>query len=107
MKPASNAASIIAHLGGQDLLVSLGARDLVVDDTHLGFTLIHDYSNGIHSVSISIEPNGTFKITCYGRMAPGSFHAPLLKTASVAIPENLAAVFGDLAGIDILRHRHI
>ena len=100
-------ASIIAHLGGEDFLAGLGARDFVVGDTSVGFTLVHDNPKGIHSVAISIEPHGNFKVTCYGRITPGSLHAPVLGRANVAIPENLATVFGELTGIDTLRHRHL
>jgi hypothetical protein len=98
--------SIITHLGGQQLLASLGARNFLIDDTHVSFTLIHDTLKGAHSVAISIEPEGDFTVTCYGRIAPGSLQAPVLGTRSVAIPENLAEVVGELAGIDILKHRH-
>jgi len=97
---------IIAHLGGEDFLAGLGARNIVDDDSSLSFALVHDSSKGVHLVTISKEPHENFKVTCYGRIAPGSFHAPVVSTANVAIPENLAGVVGELAGIDILRHRH-
>jgi hypothetical protein len=100
------ADSIVAHLGGEDFLAGLGARNFVVDDTHLSFILVHDNSQGVHSITISIEPHGNCKVTCYGRITPGSFHAPVVGTANVTILENLARVVGELAGIDVLRHRH-
>ena len=42
MSPTSGAALIIDHLGGEQFLASLGARDFVIDETHVGFTLVHD-----------------------------------------------------------------
>ena len=107
MTSSLGVALIIDHLGGENFLASLGARDFVDDDSHLSFTLVHDYPKGVHSVTISIEPNGSFKVASYGRIAPGSLTAPILATESVAIPENLASVFGKLTGIDSLRHRHL
>jgi hypothetical protein len=107
MNTSLASASIIAHLGGEDFLTGLGARDFVVDDTCLSFTLVHGNPKGIHSVAISIDPHGTFKVTCCGRITPGSLHAPVLGRANVAIPENLATVLGELTGIDTLRHRHL
>ena len=40
MSPTSGAALIIDHLGGEQFLASLGARDFVIDETHVGFTLM-------------------------------------------------------------------
>lgn len=74
----SQLAAIIVHLGGEDFLAGLGARNFVVDDTHLSFTLVHDNSKGVHSVTISKEPWGDFKVICYGRITPGTFHAPVV-----------------------------
>jgi len=107
MSPTSNVASIIDHLGGEQFLRSLGARDFVVDDTHLGFTLIHNNPKGVHSVTISAEPNGGFKVSCYGGLEPGTFHAATLATERVAVAESLAAVVGKLTGIDAMRERHL
>jgi hypothetical protein len=107
MNPQSTAALIIDHLGGGNFLASLGARNFVIDDTHLSFTFVHHNPKGIHSVTIAIEPNGSFKMTCYGRIMPGSLHAPTLGTEKIAISENLAAVLGELTGIDALRNRHL
>jgi hypothetical protein len=103
----SGAAVIIDHLGGESFLSSLGARHFVIDARHFSFTFVHDNPKGIHSVAISIEPDGSFKMTCYGRLMSGSLHAPVLGTARIAIPENLAAVLGELSGIDALRNRHL
>ena len=99
-------ASVIAHLGGEEVLTQLGARDFESGETFLGFTLVHENAKGVHSVMIETEPNGWFRITCYGRMSPRSFQAPILGTATQIIPENLATVLGKLAGLDALHHRH-
>jgi hypothetical protein len=107
MSSTSNVASIIDHLGGEKFLTSLGARDFVVDDTHLGFTLIHNNPKGVHSVAISIEPSGGFKVSCYGGVEPGTLRAATLATERVAVAESLAAVVGKLTGIDALQHRHL
>jgi hypothetical protein len=106
MSPTSGAALIIDHLGGEKYLASLGARDFVIDETHVGFTLVHDNPKKVHSVTITVEPGG-FKVSCYGRLAPGTFRAPVLAVESVAIPDSLADVLGTLTGIDALKHRHL
>jgi len=100
------AASIIAHLGGDDFLAGLGARNFVVDDTHFSFTLIHDNPKGVHSVTISKEPDEDFKVICFGQIRSDSFHLPVVGTAKVTIPENLARAIGELTGIDVLWRRH-
>ena len=107
MSSTSSAALIIDHLGGEKFLSDLGARDFAVDDTHLGFTLIHSNPKGVHSVAISVEPSGGFKVSCYGGLEPGTFHAATLATERVAVAESLAAVVGKLTGIDALRDRHL
>jgi hypothetical protein len=99
-------ASVIAHLGGEELLTRLGVCNFVSDDTHLSFTFVHENSKGVHSVTIETEPNGWFRMTCYGRIPPRSFRAPIIGTAEEIIPENLATVLGNLTGLDILHHRH-
>ena len=106
MSPTSGAALIIDHLGGEKFLASLGARDFVIDETHVGFTLVHDNPKKVHSVTITVEPGG-FKVSCYGRLAPGTFRAPVLAVENVAIPDSLAEVLGTLTGIDALKHRHL
>ena len=107
MGSASGAPLIIDHLGGEQFLASLGARDFVIDEAHVGFTLVHDNPKKVHSVTITVEPHGGFKVLCYGRLAPGTFRAPVLAVENVAIPDNLAAVLGKLTGIDALKHRHL
>jgi hypothetical protein len=73
----------------------------------LGFTLIHNNPKGVHSVAISVEPSGDFKVSCYGGLEPGTFRAATLATERVAVAEGLAAVVGKLTGIDALRDRHL
>ena len=102
-----SASAIIDHLGGECFLVNLGARDFVIDETNLSFTLIHDKPSGVRSVSITITANEEFLVTCYGRIMPGALHAPVLGKETVDIPENLASVVGRLIGIDALRDRHL
>ena len=102
-----SASSIMDHLGGEGFLVSLGARDFVIDETSSSFTLIHDKPGGVRSVSITTDANGEFLVTCYGRIMPGALHAPVLGKEIVEIPENLASVVGRLIGIDALRDRHL
>ena len=58
MSPTSGAALIIDYLGGEQFLASLGARDFAIDDTHVGFTLVHDNPKKVHSVTITVEPQG-------------------------------------------------
>jgi len=106
VKSSSTADLIIEHLGGRETLEKLGARDFAADEGHLSFVLGHHNPKGIHSVTISREPDGRFRITCHGRLKSGSLTAPKLGTATIDIPENLASVFGQLTGIEILRHRH-
>jgi hypothetical protein len=59
MNPTSGAALIIDHLGGEKYLASLGARDFVIDETHVGFTLVHDNPKKVHSVIITVEPGAS------------------------------------------------
>jgi len=107
MNSRSASSLILDHLGGEKFLASMGARDFATDDTHLSFTLVHGNLKGVHSVTISVEPHGDFKVWCYGRISPGTFRAPVLSTETVNIPESLAAVVGKLTGIDALKHRHL
>ena len=97
---------IIDHLGGEQFLASLGARDFAIDDAHVGFILVHSNPKNVHSATITIEPHGGFKVLCYGRLAPGTFRAPVVAAESVATPDNLAAVLGKLTGIAALEERH-
>lgn len=106
MSSTSGADLIIDHLGGEQFLASLGARDFAIDEAHVGFTLIHGNPKNVHSVTITIEPNGEFKVLCYGRLPPGTFGAPLVAAENVATPDNLAAVLGKLTGIAALERRH-
>jgi hypothetical protein len=107
MSSTSGAGLIIDHLGGEQFLVSLGARDFAIDETHVGFTLVHSNPKNVHSVTITIEANGGFKVLCYGQLSPRTFSAPVLATENVAIPDNLAEVLGKLTGITALQNRHL
>ena len=98
---------ILEHLGGETFLTGLGARDFIADENGVTFTLGRDNPGKIHSVSITDEGHGRYKVTCYGRISPGSFHAPVRATEIVAIAENLASVLGRLTGIEALQHRHL
>ena len=104
---STSGTQIIDHLGGEKFLADLGARDFVVDEGHVGFTFIHDNPKKVHSVTITIEPHGGFKVLCYGRLTPGTFRAPVVATENVAVSESLAAVLGKLTGIGALQHRHL
>jgi hypothetical protein len=97
---------IIDHLGGEKFLVGLGARDFVIDDAHLAFTFAYHNPKDVHMVTISAQPNGSFKVSCFGRLVPGTLSAPILATEHNVMAENLAAVLGKLTGIDALQHRH-
>jgi hypothetical protein len=103
---SSTSGLIIDHLGGEQFLASLGARDFAIDDTHVGFILVHSNPKNVHSVTITVESHGGFKVLCYGRLAPGTFRAPVVAAENVATPDNLAAVLGKLTGIAALEQRH-
>lgn len=107
MDSSLDGASIIAHLGGEEFLTSLGARDFVVDKTHVSFRLAYPNPGDVALVAISIETNGNLIVTCFGHILQGSLQAPVLGRERVPIAENLAAVVGRLSGIDILQHRHL
>lgn len=107
MNSKSDSSLIFDHLGGAKFLASLGARDFAMDRTHLSFTLVHGNPKGVHSVTISAESYGDFKVCCYGRILPGTFTAPIIATETVNIPESLAAVLGKLTGIEALKHLHL
>jgi hypothetical protein len=78
-----------------------------MDESGISFTLIHQNPRGVHAVAICVEAAGHFRVTCYGRVPPGSIHPPVLGAVDVAIAENLAAALGNLTGIAALQHRHL
>lgn len=106
MSSTSGADLIIDHLGGEQFLASLGARDFAIDEAHVDFTLVHGNPKNVHLVTITIEPNGEFKVLYYGRLPPGTFRVPLVAAENVATPDNLAAVLGKLTRIAALERRH-
>jgi len=98
--------TIITHLGGEQVLSQIGARDFFADGARVSFRLSHANSKGIRSVVISAQPNGYFSMECYGEVGRGSLTATLIGSAREIIPENLASVLGRLTGIESIHHRH-
>jgi len=97
---------IIAHCGGQERLSKIGARDFVLNHTHVSFKLIHPNPKGVRSVTISAQPDGNFEMDCFGPIPVGSLNPQRIARATGIIPENLATVLGQLTGIETLHHRH-
>ena len=104
MLSSHTVASIISHLGGEDVLARIGARDLFTYDTHVSFELHHWNPKGVRSVVISTEPHGFFAMDCYGPIIPSSMKAQLVGKERKILPENLAMVLGQLTGIESNRH---
>ena len=98
--------TIIAHLGGQHVLAQIGASGFFSDGARVSFQLGHTNAKGVRSVVISAQPNGLFRMECYGEVARGTLTAPLVGSAKEIIPENLATVLGRLTGIESIHHRH-
>ena len=98
--------TIIAHLGGETVLNRIGAREFFSDGTRVSFRLIYSNPKQVHSVVISTQPPGYFGMQCYGQILPGTLTAPLIGEARQIIPESLATVLGQLAGIESIHHRH-
>jgi len=98
--------TVNSHLGGDDVLAQIGAREFFSDGTRVSFRLHHSNPKGVHSVVISSEPHGFFNMECYGQVKPGTLTAPLVGTARGIIAENLASVLGKLTGIESIHHRH-
>jgi hypothetical protein len=94
------------HLGGSKILKQLGAGAMVVDDTHVSFTLSRANPRHIRSVDIVVEPGGDFRMDCYGARPPGCLTAPLLASACLIVAENLATVLGQLTGLETIHHHH-
>jgi hypothetical protein len=97
---------IITHLGGEARLAAIGAREFFADKTHLSFKLLRPNPKHIHSVTISVQPNGLFDMDCYGPITPDAFSAPRVASSSGIVADNLATVLGRLTGIESLHHRH-
>jgi hypothetical protein len=104
--PSHTIESIKQHMGGDGVLEILGARKFVLDSDHVSFHLHRPNPNGVHSITISIGPNGCFTMKCYGEIAPGTFSAPLVGRATQILPDSLATVLGKLTGIETIHHRH-
>jgi len=100
------AETIVAHLGGENVLAQIGARDFFSDGARLSFRLSPANPKGVRSVVISAQTNGLFSMECFGEIMRGALTAPLVGTAREIIPENLATVLGRLTGIESIHHRH-
>jgi hypothetical protein len=97
-RSAPRIASILAHLGGRDFLVSIGARNFLFGDTQVSFTISHHTEAWV--VTIGLETSGSFSIACFGGNASD---AQRLATAIVAAGANVAAALGELVEIEALR----
>jgi len=106
MIAATTFDDIIRHFGGRERLHAIGARDLGADDRHVSFRLAHPNPGGVRSVVVTLEPNGTFVMNCYGPLTAETFTAQVVSGASGVIAENLATVLGRLTGIETLHHHH-
>jgi hypothetical protein len=98
--------TVVSHLGGDNVLAAIGARQFVADDTCVSFRLGHANPKGVRSVVIATASDGFFSMQCYGERSPGSLTPPLVGMAQEIIPENLATVLGKLTGIEGIHHRH-
>ena len=94
------------HLGGDAVLSWLKAHDFVADHDRVNFLIERPNPKGVHAVAITVQPHGMYSMHCYARRPAGSFSAPLLAAARQIVPENLATVLGQLAGIEEIHHRH-
>ena len=84
----------------------MGVRDIVVNHDHVSFRLAKASPNKVRTVVITAQPDGLFRIDCYGGRSMGSLSAPLVESAERIVPESLATVLGRLTGVEVLRHRH-
>lgn len=98
--------TVISHLGGENILTRIGARGFFTQGARVSFQLNRANPKKVHSVVISTEPHGYFRMDCYGEVVPGTLTAPLVGSAHAIIPENLATVLGQLTGIESIHHRH-
>ena len=98
--------TVISHLGGENILTRIGAGGFFTQKGRISFRLSHANPKKVHSVVISTEPHGYFRMDCYGEVRPGTLSAPLVGSAHAIIPENLATVLGQLTGIESIHHRH-
>lgn len=104
--PESALHEIEAHLGGSQTLRHLGAGPLVVDRRRASFSLRHPNPAGVRTVVIAREPDGLYRMDCYGARPPGQLSAPRIASAGQIVPENLATVLGQLTGDETLHHHH-
>jgi hypothetical protein len=98
---APRVASILACLGGENFLVSIGASNFLFGDTQVSFTLWRGRQASL--VTIGLEPNGSFSLACIGCDTAGTLEAPRLMTATVAAGANVATALAELVDIEALR----
>jgi hypothetical protein len=98
--------SIKTHLGGETTLARVGAHAFILDRDDVTFRLFHENPAGVKTVVVKSEPEGRFRMKCFGALAKGALSAPLIAEADGIVPENLATVLGKLTGLDELHHRH-
>jgi hypothetical protein len=103
--PSAVVEAIEAHLGGPALLDAIGVRDIAVNHDHVSFHLTKTSPKGVRTVVITTQPNGLFRMACFGGHAAGSFSTPLVASAGQIVPENLATVLGALTGFEAIHHR--
>ena len=97
---------ILAHLGGKAVFADLGVHAVAADDSHVSFQFFRPNRRNVRTVAIALLPSGLYRMTCFGRLIPGTFTAPKLYEANDIIAENLATVLGQLTGVEWLHHRH-
>lgn len=103
---SSNAVdTILERLGGQKMLDAIGAHNIVADNARVSFTLRANPAR-VHTVAISRQPTGRYRIDCYGRCAPGTFQATHLGAEVGVTADNLADKLGEMTGLQPLRDRH-
>jgi hypothetical protein len=93
-------ASILARLGGENFLVSIGASNFLFGETQVSFTLWRGRQASL--VAIGLEPNGSFSMACIGCDTAGTLETPRLMTATVPAGANVAAALGELVEIEAL-----
>lgn len=98
--------TVKAHLGGETVLAEIGACEFFCENARVSFRFHLSNPSNVHSVVISKEPRGRFKMECYGMIKPGTLTAPLVGEARDIVVENLATVLGQLTGLESIHHRH-
>jgi hypothetical protein len=94
------------HLGGETMLARVGVKSFIPGPGNVTIRVSAHNPNNVKTVVISRQPDGFFKMACYGEIKPGTISAPRLKDAVQIIPENLATVLGQLTGMEMIHHHH-